>query len=110
MIPRQQDNSYAVIGKELGSIHNSTLQFRFFGIDFLNAPIPTPQVELGGQLQLKFHGIGWIPRDSACLNFPLSIQVSLEVQKKNTSDTWFTSFFQFFQLISRETLESSPLC
>ena len=72
----------AVIGKELGSIHNSTLQFRFFGIDFWNAPIPTPRVELGGQLQLQFHGIGGIPRDSTCLNFPLSIQVSLAVQKK----------------------------
>ena len=43
----------AVIGKELGSIHNSTLQFRFFGIDFWNAPIPTPLMELGGQLQLQ---------------------------------------------------------
>ena len=42
----------AVIGKELGSIHNSTLQFRFFGIYLRNAPIPTPGVELGGQLQL----------------------------------------------------------
>ena len=85
----------AVIGKELGSIHNSTLQFRFFGIDFWNAPIPTPLVELRGQLQLQFHGIGGIPRDSTCLNFPLSIQVSLAVQK-TTSDTWFTSFFNFF--------------
>ena len=84
-----------VIGKELGSIHNSTLQFRFFGIDFWNAPIPTPLVELGGWLQLQFHGIGGIPRDSTSLNFPLPNQVSLAVLK-NTSDTWFTSFFNFF--------------
>ena len=37
----------AVIGKEFGSTHNSTLQLRFFGIYFWNAPIPTPRVELG---------------------------------------------------------------
>lgn len=41
-----------VIGKELGSIHNSMIQFRSFGIGFWNAPFPcsgilnrTPLVE-----------------------------------------------------------------
>ena len=72
---------WAVIGKELGSIHNSTLQFQLFGIDFLSAPIPTPLAELVAQLQLQFHGIGGIPRDSTCFNFPLSIQLSLAVKK-----------------------------
>ena len=86
--------------------------FRFFCIDFWNAPIPTPRVEPGGQLQLQIHGIGGIPRDSTCLNFPLSIQVSLAVQKKplvTPGSHLFSTFSTDFKYKHWNPLESPPI-
>ena len=60
-----------VFGKELGSIHNSILQLQFFGIGFWNAPIPTPVVELGLQLQFRLNGMGGIPLGFRFQIFPL---------------------------------------
>ena len=80
----------AAIGKELESIHNSTLRFRFFGIDFWNAPFQLHWWNWG--VNSNSNSMDW--GDSTCLNFPLAIQVSLVIQK-TTSDTWFTSFFNF---------------
>jgi len=85
-----------VIGKELGSIHNSMIQFRSFGIGFWNAQITyrsgigaaTPRnADFKGIHTFEFPSLYFAPEDYY-------------------SDIKFATFFQLFQLISKQMSES----
>ena len=92
-------NKKPVIGKEWELIHNSI--FYLFGIAFQNAPIPTQEVELVVQRWFQFHGMGGLKGIPHLWIFLLSILL-----QETCLGHLVLTFFQFFQLISNQKIES----